>query len=182
MACVRQRTKGRVGVDYAYQADGWQAFYGAVAGASAALTGLLFVALSLNSVIVRDAAHRGRAREALSGLLILVVLALIVLIPGQGQRPLGWELLVGGVVLEVFGLRLQAETVTGLPSAHRPRWVTRLVPLHLATLAVPAAGASLLVGRYGGLLWLLPTILVYLIWSTTNAWMLVVQAANEERQ
>jgi modulator of FtsH protease len=166
-------------MEYAYSPEDWQVFYGTVAGASAALTGLLFVALSVNLAIVRDTAHRARAREALSCLLILVVLAMIVLIPRQGQRALGWELLVAGIVLEVFGLRLQTETLIGLPAARRPHWMVRLVPLHLATLAVPIAGASLLLGRYGGLLWLVLTVLVYILWSIGNAWALIVQAASE---
>ena len=35
-------------MEYAYRADAWQALYTAVAGATAALTGLLFIALSLD--------------------------------------------------------------------------------------------------------------------------------------
>jgi hypothetical protein len=33
----------------------------------------------------------------------------------------------------------------------------------------------------GGLLWLVPTILICLIWSTYNAWSLMIDAMDEER-
>jgi hypothetical protein len=58
--------------------------YGWVAGAASTLAGLLFVAVTVNLPrILPDAAHVARAREALGGLLSLLVMALLVLIPHQ---------------------------------------------------------------------------------------------------
>lgn len=165
-------------MEYAYRAAEWQVFFGTVAGAAAALSGLLFVALSVNLTLVRQAAYRARAREALSGLLVLVVLAVIVLVPGQGRLTLGGELLGGGLLLEAFGVHLQSETISSLPDERRGPWAVRLVPIHLATLAIPVAGASLLLNRFGGLLWLVLTVLIYLLWATANAWALIVQASD----
>ncbi len=46
-------------MEYAYRADTWQALYAAVAGSAAALTGLLFIGLSLNlRIIVKPAARQ----------------------------------------------------------------------------------------------------------------------------
>ena len=42
------------------------------------------------------------------------------------------------------------------------------------------AGISLTARQFGGLFWLVPTILIYLVWSLNNAWRLVVQASEEE--
>ena len=36
-----------------------------------------------------------------------------------------------------------------------------------------------MLGRYGGLSWLVLTVLIYIEWSFMNAWMLVVQAMNK---
>lgn len=162
----------------AYRPEDWQTFYGAVAGSAAALTGLLFVALSVNLALMRVPAYGARAREAVSALLILVLMAFAVLIPGQGTRALGWELVAGGLLVEAYGIRLQAQTLRNLPRARRGRWAARLAPLHVATLAVPGAGASLLVGRGGGLLWLIPTVLIYITWAVANSWALLVLAAG----
>ena len=62
-------------MEYAYRADIWQALYAAVAGSAAALTGLLFIGLSLNlRIIVKTLEHTARARETFGGLLSLLVL------------------------------------------------------------------------------------------------------------
>ena len=62
-------------MEYAYRADTWQALYAAVAGSAAALTGLLFIGLSLNLCIIdKTLEHTARARETFGGLLSLLVL------------------------------------------------------------------------------------------------------------
>ena len=54
-------------MEFAYRTDAWHDFYVAVADASAALTGLLFVSLSVNlRKIIKSPAHKARAREALA--------------------------------------------------------------------------------------------------------------------
>src|ERR1700761_6862689 len=99
-----------------YDADAWTALYGAVAAAAAAFAGLLFVALTVNLPrILPDVAHIARAREALGGLLALLVLGLLVLIPGQGRDALGVELLGAAAVLATLSVRLQRQTLRRLP-------------------------------------------------------------------
>ena len=166
-------------MDIAYRPDAWQVLFGTVAGASAALLGLLFVALSLNPrQIMPHPVLAAQAREALGGLLILVLLAVIVLIPGQDRRALGGELLALGVILVGLSVRLQGRTVRRLRSGQRIEWAVRILPFNLATLAVLTAGASLLAARLGGLYWLVPTVLVYLLRSVLNAWTLLVQVGR----
>jgi modulator of FtsH protease len=56
------------------------------AGASASLTGLLFVAVSINlPAIVKSKVLPLRALETLSLLMTLVLLSIFVLAPGQGR-------------------------------------------------------------------------------------------------
>lgn len=168
-------------MDLASDAQGWRTIFSVVAEASAALTGLLFVAVSLNvERILLKAPYRGRAREALVGLMLLVLLSVLVLIPGQSRVLLGWELVAFGAAMEVFGTWLQRNTVTRLEWDWRRRWLVRLIPIHLSKIVIVVAGVTLLLGRYGGLYWLIPTVLFCLVWSTADAWALVVQAAHEE--
>ncbi len=168
-------------MDYAYQADTWQALYTTVAGSAAALNGLLFVGLSLNlRTIVKTPEHTARARETFGGLLSLVVLSILLLIPGQERWVLGGELLVGGLMLALVGGRLNLQTLRSLAPRSRLRWALRLAVLHLGTGAVLVAGISLIVGQFGGLYWLALTVLIYLVWSLFNAWLLVVHIARQE--
>jgi hypothetical protein len=71
----------------------------AVAGASAALAGLLFVALSINlERILKGRGLPGRAGEAIILLLTVLVVCTFGLVPGQSPRVLGAELLGFGLL------------------------------------------------------------------------------------
>jgi modulator of FtsH protease len=159
----------------AYRPDAWQALFGAVAAASAALTGLLFVALSINlKRIIGTPEHLGRAREVLGQLLSLLLLSIILLIPGQNRLVLGTELVLFGAILAGVSVFLHRQTLKGIRPGRRVRWGARVAVWHVGTLAIPIAGASLLLGHYGGLFWLVFTVLIYFLWSSINAWTLVV--------
>ena len=167
-------------MDYAYHAALWQTFYSVIAGAAATLTGLLFVGMSLNlRTILGMPAHRARARETFGGLLSLLVLALLVLIPGQSALALGCELAIGALALFVWSLRLQGQTLSRMAPGKRLRWGLRVSIINFGTLLIIFTGLDLILGRFGGLYWLLPTILIYLLWDLNNAWLLVVQVAEE---
>lgn len=166
-------------MDAAYRPEAWQVLFGTVAGAAAALLGLLFVALSLNPrQIMPNPVLAAQAREALGGLLILVLLAVVVLIPGQDRRALGAELLALGLLLVGLSVRLQGRTARRLRGRERWEWAARILPFNLATLAVLAAAGSLLAKDGGGLYWLVPTVLIYLLRSVLNAWTLLVQVGR----
>src|SRR3954452_21156184 len=69
----------------------------------AALAGLVFVALSINLRDILGAPGlTGRAAEAIILMVQPVIAALLVLIPNQGMRALGIELLVLGAGTFVF--------------------------------------------------------------------------------
>lgn len=75
---------------FAAAALGWHDFFLAVAGASAALLGLLFVGVSINlSTIAADERVdlRVRASQAFSNLLAVLVIALLMLIPDPDPQP-----------------------------------------------------------------------------------------------
>ena len=164
----------------AYRPEAWQVFFTAVATASAALTGLLFVGLSINlRKIIETPEHLARAREVLGQLLGLLVLSIIVLIPGQNRLELGEELIVLGAALAAVSAVLHRQTLRRLESGRRVRWGARVAVFHVGTLAIPIAGITLMMGHFGGMFWLVVTVLMYLLWSTNNAWTLVVQSVEE---
>jgi modulator of FtsH protease len=70
----------------------WTTFFSALVGAGAALTGLVFVALSINlKQILAFPGLPSRAGEAIILLMEPVIIGAIVLIPGQGLMALGIE-------------------------------------------------------------------------------------------
>lgn len=164
----------------AYRSDAWQVLFGAVAAASAALTGLLFVGLSINlRKVIGTPEHLARAREVLGQLLSLLVLSIILLIPGQNRFVLGAELILLGAILAGVSVFLHGQTFKRIGPQRRVRWGARVAVFHVGTLAIPIAGGSLMLGHYGGLFWLVITVLMYFLWATINAWTLVVQAIEE---
>jgi modulator of FtsH protease len=162
-----------------FRPDAWVAFYAAVAGSAAALTGLLFVAFSLNlGRITGSATHMGRSREVLATLLILLMLAIAVLIPGQATQALGVELILGALLVLLTSIRNQRRTIAMLERALRPRWGRRNLILNAGTAGILVAGISLLIEHWGGLYWLLLTVGIYFPWAVINAWVLVVRVGQ----
>jgi K+-sensing histidine kinase KdpD len=83
----------------AYDIHAWVEFGVAVAGAAAVLTGLVFVAVSIN--LERVLAVPGvpdRAGESVLMFLAVLIYSLFLLVPGQSTTALGVELLVSGLV------------------------------------------------------------------------------------
>jgi hypothetical protein len=73
-----------------YSAAESESLFVAEAGASAALAGLLFVALSINlERILKGAGLPGRAGKAIVLLLTVLVVSTFGLVPGQSPRVLG---------------------------------------------------------------------------------------------
>ena len=78
----------------------WHDFFAAVAGVTATLVGLLFVALALNPAVMADdgpAGLRTWAGQTFHSFLMVLVIALVILIPETGPLGLGLPLLILGV-------------------------------------------------------------------------------------
>jgi hypothetical protein len=168
-------------MEIAYQAEDWQTLYTALASSTAALTGLLFIALSLNlRAIVKRPDSMALARETLGSLICLLILTILMLIPGQPRQLLGAELIVGSLITIAVGTSMQFRTLKRIAIERRLRWGLRVLLLDLGTTTTLVGGISLIAGQFGGLFWLAPTILIYTVWPLANAWLLVVQVAREE--
>ena len=159
----------------AYAPGDWQTLYAVVGGSAASLTGLLFVALSVNrKAIMSSHIQRARSVETLGTLLSLLVLSILVLVPGQSRAALSVELVGFGILLFAVGVPVQRRTLARMTGAQRRFWLGRLVVLDLDTAGFVVGGASLAARAGGGLFWLVPTVLVYFLWAATNAWVLVL--------
>jgi hypothetical protein len=159
---------------HAYTTAGWENFFVAEAGAAAALTGLLFVAVSINlRSVLASPQLPGRAAEALIVLLGLLATASLGLVPGQSSTALGAELLGVALIVWLIPIAIQGRArVPGTP-AH---WLwTRVLTHQLATLPLLAAGASTMAGAGGGLYWLAPGMIFSFTFAVVNSWVLLVE-------
>ena len=161
---------------HAYSAAEWDSLFLAEAGASAALAGLLFVALSINlERILKGAGLPGRAGEAIMLLLAVLVVATWALVPGQSSTVLGAELLGSGLAVWLIVVGIHVQAVRGHVAPSRSLLVRRIVLAQAAILPLLIGGVSLLLRAGGGLYWLVPGILLCLLVAVLDAWVLLVE-------
>ena len=160
----------------AYDPSRWSTFFSAQAGASAALVGLLFVAVSINlAKIIKMSQLVTRSAKALYALMSVLIASTMCMVPAQPVRCLGGELLFLGALVWV------ASTWSQHASVHKNKYVTtrgRVMQGILTQLsAVPfiLAGASILAGFGGGLYWLVPATIFSFIAGLFDAWVLLIE-------
>jgi hypothetical protein len=165
----------------AYSPDAWDSFFVAQAGAAAALSGLLFVGVSINvQTIVASTRLVRRALEAFVLLVEVLILSVVSLVPDASRTALGWALLGVSVVAWMVILRAHLEvvaTVRGPEAGTAPRGS---VPVQIllgqaATVAFVVGAVTLLVERGGGLYWFAPGVALAFGSALMNAWVLLIE-------
>jgi len=161
---------------FAYDPSEWTDLFVATAGASAALAGLVFVAVSIN--LERILAFRGLPERALETLLFLVsalLISVVALVPGQSHVALGVELLVVSLGIDAIVMRqptIQVEEGEVMRRSWRvSRWALRLA----ATVPFLIGAVSLIARSGGGLYWLVAGIVLAIMAAVANAWVLLVE-------
>jgi len=155
----------------------WISFGEVLAPVAGALTGLLFVALSVRSDVF--AASRGlssRAAETLVLFMISVLIAVVLVAP-QPPAALGWELLAlavaSGAILFILDRRAGHATQAGAA-----RYVERFSPNTITAVLVAVAGLTFLLKAGGGLYWLIPAAVASLLGGVINAWLFLVRVTG----
>jgi hypothetical protein len=159
----------------AYDASQWTELFVATAGASAALAGLVFVAVSINvDRILKLSGVPERALETVLLLLSVVLISIAGLIPAQSNDALGAELVALGIV---FGGGVAVLAMRSLHPRARPASgvVLRLFFVVAGTLPVIVAGASLIAESGGGLYWISAGIAFAIAGAVGNAWVLLIE-------
>jgi modulator of FtsH protease len=160
----------------AYDAAQWADFGVAVVGATAALTGLLFVAVSIN--LERILRFDTLPRLAATTLMLFgsaLFAGILVLVPGQSHRALGTELLLLGIATALATL---PRLVTESPYEGTSWWswlLSRPFTAGLTALSLVLAGAGYSFQGLGGLYWLVVAVLAAVFGGLVNAWVLLVE-------
>jgi hypothetical protein len=161
---------------HAYTTAGWGELFLAEAGASAALAGLLFVAISINlTKILEVRGLVGRAGEAIVLLVAVLIVSTLMLVPDQARAALGTELLVTGLLAWSILVGIHVKAVRGRIGPSRPVLVGRVAIAQVAVLPFLVAGVSLLLRAGGGLYWLVPGVVLCLVIAVLNAWVLLIE-------
>jgi hypothetical protein len=154
----------------------WDVFFAAQLGASAALTGLLFVGVSFNmKTIVAIPTLPDMALRAFVLLVGILLISTVLLIPGESNAYTGLEVLgigvIAGILVGWFGFRNFRRT----EAQYRFSTVLEVALGEFAVAGYLAAGAVLLVfGAVGTYLIVLAFVASYIV-AIVNSWVLLVE-------
>jgi hypothetical protein len=166
-----------------YTTENWGDLFLAAAGATAALSGLIFVAVSVNIRPVLEADKKsggnfltGRALEALVALLNVLVISIVGLTPTIPSGVFAAFILVVAAESAISPIRaLQASRGQ---SSVRGVDLLRLVTAWTLTASLAVAGITLAAGHGGGLFWLPAAFVVAVFVAAVNAWVLLVEVVR----
>ena len=154
--------------------EGWSDFLVASAGATGALTGLVFVAISINlERILDNPGLPARAGQTIIVLANALIASLVALAAHPSSTQLGIALLVTALA------GWAATTYTGWKSwrDRAPQYRKRgdLLLTQIGTLPFIVAGITVWADAGGGLSWLLVGVVLALVCGMANSWVLLVE-------
>src|SRR5438132_13862286 len=163
-----------------YGEAGWHDFFLMVGGGAAALTGLVFVAMSLHlDQIALNAAHRHRARTVLTGLTAVFIRCALILMAGQSAQMVALDVIVVLLVVE-FVLYRSIRQATAASAVPDPALVWRTIG-SFACLVLEQIGAVVLfAGDARGLYVVSVGMMASFIFMVSGAWLLIVGVRREE--
>jgi hypothetical protein len=154
----------------------WANFLVAEVGASAALTGLVVVAISINlSRILSFPLLPGRAAEALILLGGVLVLTSAGLVPHQPTELFGIETLIVGLIMFLAPLTIQLRSFKADTAGSKTRKFIRFLLTAGPSLPIVGAGILLVIGCGTGLYGIAVGVILSLITGVLTTWVLLIE-------
>jgi modulator of FtsH protease len=159
-----------------YRPAEWHDFFLMVGGAAAVLTGLVFVALSLNvNTILGDVTHRARSIGTLTNFLGIFLICAVALMGDQTHVTIGiaWLLVSTGAVFVYVHPWITA------PNQIQSMLFVRFMTGSLLYLGQVVGAILLISGLTAGLYLAAASMTLLAVYSVTGAWLLVLGARDE---
>jgi hypothetical protein len=156
--------------------NGWENVFIGALSASAALTGLVFVGISINlKKIMENSFLPNQALEALIAFVSTLFMAFLLLIPRQAFLANGIEALCVGLLTWIVMIFLHRDTLHKAPGVYRGALLRQFAIYHLAAFSFVAAGMSFLIWGAVGFYWIVAATLLSYLAAFVDTWLLVVE-------
>jgi len=170
-----------------YDPARWHYLFQSASASSGALAGLIFVALvpNIDRLLEYDMKLRGRsglgtprpmmgrAREALIGLLTILVLSIVALTPHLRNWVLAALMVLAAAVSAVSPLRSSLAVAPEM--RRRVIVVQRFSWAYAFSLCLLTCGVTLAIGVGGGLFWMAAAYVIAIAQASVNTWMFAVE-------
>jgi hypothetical protein len=150
----------------------WSDLFVAAAGASAALAGLIIVAMSVNiETIVKYPSLPSRAGATIAVLVLVTVVSILALVPDLALGWLGWAIVVVALICLGFAIESTVRMVRESGLVGFIKAAVLIVP----TLGFVIGGAILAAGDVAGLYFVAAGMVLAFVGTVLNAWVLLVE-------
>jgi len=159
--------------------DQWNNFFVMVGGGAAALVGLIFVAMSINPlIIIQNTTHKNRAINMLTGFSAIFMASSLALIGNQNPEMLGMEWLMLWLIATVIFVRGYVIAIRSGASSIGLT-IPRLAGGTICYLAEVVSAIFLILGYSKGLYIAAVAIIVLFAFLISGAWLLMIGIYEE---
>jgi hypothetical protein len=156
--------------------DKWHSYFSVTASASATLTGLIFIGVSINlNKILQFRQLPGRALGTLVLLTNNLLVSSFCLIPDQTLFSLAIKLLFLTLSVWLFNTRLDILSIKEKDKTFRPQNIQNMVFNQLTIAPFVISSICLLQSNPIGIDWLIPGIALSFVKAIVDAWVLVIE-------
>lgn len=154
----------------------WLSFYVASAGASAALTGLIFVSLSINILkILSNSSLIDRAFISIMLFMTALVVSLLHLIPEQSNITFGSEIIIAGVLSWLVVTKKDINIYRLKDVKFKKLYIINMAVDQVSLVPYIAGGFLTLTGCNCGEYWIASAIIFSFLKAILDSWVLLIE-------